>query len=85
MDFENVLIEISKLPLTDRLSFVQRVLDNIAGEMDDESAEFSPEFRSELARRIAADDAPQNSIPWEEVDAEAEAKSTPHDPVPLVE
>jgi putative addiction module component (TIGR02574 family) len=75
MDFESVLSEIYKLPLADRVAFVQRVLDSITGEMEGGETEFSPGFRAELDRRIAEDEAhPERGIPWEAVEAGAIAR-----------
>jgi len=75
MDFESTVTEIVKLPVVDRLAIVQRVLDSIAGEMEEDEVEFSPEFHAELSRRIAADEAnPERGIPWEVVEAESESR-----------
>lgn len=76
MDLETTLAEINKLPVADRIGLVQRVLDGIAGESSGASELGLPaEFRVELDRRIALADAdPSRGIPWEEIDAELEAR-----------
>jgi putative addiction module component (TIGR02574 family) len=79
MDLETTLTEVFKLPLADRISLIQRVLDNIAGEIEyfDDST-FPPEYFAELDRRIADDDAnPERAIPWELVEAESAARELP--------
>jgi putative addiction module component (TIGR02574 family) len=74
MNFESTLAEVLKLPVADRLSLIQQVLDSVIGEFDEE-AEFSPAFRAELDWRIAEDKAhPERGIPWEVVEAESAAK-----------
>ena len=76
MDLEAALAEINKLPVSDRIGFVQRVLDGIAGASSgSDEFELPAEFRAELDRRIALADAdPSRGIPWEEIDAELEAR-----------
>lgn len=76
MDLEAALVEINKLPVVERIRLVQRVLDGIAEEKAVPSdLEFTPEFRAELDRRIAAGDAdPGRGIPWEIVEAESAAR-----------
>ena len=79
MDFEGALSEIVQLPVSERVSFAQRILDSIAEEMDDSrELELSAEYRSELDRRIAEGDAhPERGIPWEVVEEEAIKRESP--------
>jgi putative addiction module component (TIGR02574 family) len=76
MDLEATLTEINKLPVSDRIGLVQRVLDGIAEEQSVASgSDLSPEFRAELDRRIAAGNAhPERGIPWDVVEAESAAR-----------
>lgn len=74
MNVETTLSDVLKLPVADRLSFVQRVLDSVACEFEEE-VEFTPAFRAELDRRIAEDAAqPERAIAWELVEAESAAR-----------
>lgn len=73
MDVEGALLEIVQLPVSERVSFAQRILDSITEEMEETSELKLPaEYRSELDRRIAEGDAhPERGIPWEVVEEEA--------------
>ena len=73
MDLEAALETVNALPIEERITFVQRVLDGIAS--DPGRMYFPPAFEAELDRRIAEDDAhPERGIPWEEIDAAATAR-----------
>jgi len=73
VDVEGALLEIVQLPVSERVSFAQRILDSITEEMEETSELKLPaEYRSELDRRIAEGDAhPERGIPWEVVEEEA--------------
>jgi putative addiction module component (TIGR02574 family) len=70
MDFPSALSAVNELSLDDRLQLVEAVWDRIAAEQPDSF--LSEVQRNELDRRLAAADAaPSDIVPWEQVKAEA--------------
>lgn len=70
MDFPSALSAVNELSLDDRLRLVEAVWDGIAAERPDKL--LSDTQRTELDRRLdAADAAPKDVVPWEQVKAEA--------------
>jgi putative addiction module component (TIGR02574 family) len=73
MDMETVLTAIDAWPIEDRLRLVEEIWARLVDHgLDPELAE---SLKSELDRRLAADDAaPDDAVPWEEVKATALAR-----------
>jgi putative addiction module component (TIGR02574 family) len=66
-------ISFDHLNIAERITLVQRIWDSIAEE--EKKLEITPEFREELARRLAAHRAdPERSRPWDEVKARLQSK-----------
>jgi putative addiction module component (TIGR02574 family) len=64
---------IAQMSVEDRLELVQQIWDSIAAEMEKQA--LTAAQRAELERRVAAADAnPEESVPWEVVRAEAQAR-----------
>ncbi len=64
---------IDRLTFEDRLALVQELWDSIA--IEAENSPLTDDQRSEVDRRLAAYQAnPQSAIPWEQVEAEVEAR-----------
>ncbi len=61
---------IDKLSVDDRIVLVEDIMDSIAADEDLTEAQ-----RAELELRLADDDAnPDDTVPWEQVEAEATAR-----------
>jgi putative addiction module component (TIGR02574 family) len=74
MDISAALMEIKTLSIDERIRLVQAIWDSISAES--EHLELSPAQRIELARRQADHTAnPTDVISWEEVKAQARARS----------
>lgn len=64
---------IDRLSLADRIALVYEIWDSIAAEV--EQAPLTTAERQEVERRLAAHRAnPEAAIPWERVEAEAQAR-----------
>lgn len=64
---------IDRLSIDERIALVQQIWDSIAAEAD--RAPLTEEQRRELERRADDDDAnPDDTVPWEQVKAEALAR-----------
>lgn len=67
---------IDRLPVAERIVLVQQIWDSIAADPD--QVPLTQPQRAELERRIDDDDAnPDDTIPWEQVKAEALARWSP--------
>jgi putative addiction module component (TIGR02574 family) len=74
MDFSSTLARIRTMSIDERIRLVQAIWDEIAAERGQESISDAQEC--ELERRLADDDAnPDPGIPWDEIRAEARARS----------
>lgn len=74
MDLREVLSAAESLSIDDRIRLVEAVWDGIAAEQS--AIELTDAQKGELERRIAAYEAsPQNVVPWEQVEAEARART----------
>jgi putative addiction module component (TIGR02574 family) len=74
MDLATTLAEIAELSIDDRLRLIDAIWDSIAAEADE--AAISVEVRHEIERRLAAYKSnPEHVISWEEVKAQALARS----------
>lgn len=73
MPITAVSLGIDRLPREERLALVQEIWDSIVAEQ--RPIPLTDAQRTELARRMAEDDAsPEDVIPWEQVKAEALSK-----------
>lgn len=74
MDISAALMEIKTLSIDERIRLVQAIWDSISAES--EQLELTSNQRIELARRLADHTAnPTDVISWEEVKAQARARS----------
>ena len=74
MDLATTLAEIAELSIDDRLRLIDAIWDSIAAEAGE--AALSVEELQELERRLAAHRAnPEHVVSWEEVKAQALARS----------
>ena len=75
MDISAALTEIKTLSIDERIRLVQAIWDSIVADSG-EQVELTEAQRQELARRLADHAAnPSAVIPWEEVKAQARARS----------
>jgi putative addiction module component (TIGR02574 family) len=73
MDFSQVLSAANSLSIDDRIRLVEAIWESIEGETP--MPELTEAQKQELDRRLAAyEAAPQECIPWEQVEAEARAR-----------
>lgn len=74
MDLNTILIEVDSWPVADRIRLVQEVWNRLADE--GHHLELSEGMKLEIDRRLSAYAAnPNAAIPWEQVEAEALARS----------
>ncbi len=74
MNLSNTLDEITSLSIDERIRLVEAIWDSIAAEPG--QPELTESQKAELERRLAAHEAsPKDSIPWEEVKAQALARA----------
>ena len=74
IDRQEVLAIVESWPVEERLAFVREVTDRIVPSEDD--SDMTEELKAELDRRVAAYRAnPERAIPWEQVYAEAMART----------
>lgn len=73
MDYSQVLSAANSLSIDDRIRLVEAIWEGIEGEPA--PPELTEAQKQELDRRLAAHKAaPQDCIPWEQVEAEARAR-----------
>jgi putative addiction module component (TIGR02574 family) len=74
MDFSSTLARIRTMSRDDRIRLVQAIWDEIAAEQAQDRVTDAQKL--ELERRLADDEAnPDDGIPWDEIRAEARARS----------